>query len=248
MDEFLEECAICMNLLHEKTLVKTCRHSFCYECICKWAKSKRICPLCNASFTTLVIAAQNREEEVSAPTVLLNEPDMRRDLEALDEHYFIEEVGRLLIITENAQRTMARSRSKYNVQTQFGSRADTWEERNWELLEDTVSRLKYYKELFNSEEMFEPFSTLQEMHTIQENVRVIFGSPLQQTSEELKKVTRYSADDVDEISSDEEEIPSSYEYNSEYGRGVGGKGNGNGKKMSNKGKQVLTTKKLTKRE
>jgi len=203
-----DSCVICLNSLQEKTIIKSCTHAFCHECICKWSQSKRCCPLCNASFTTLVIISSDREEEAPIPSVKLTEADVRSDLEALGNSYFAEEISRLLRIAQNFQRNLAKSRKqKVHFHTRFGSvAADAWEERNWSVLEDSVNKLEYYQDLIHKDQRFEPYHLLQDLYHIQEQLDSTRKNPTnEQLCEESSLKTVYSADDVDQLSSDEED-------------------------------------------
>jgi len=203
-----DSCVICMNSLQEKTILKSCNHAFCHECICKWSQNKRSCPLCNTSFTTLVIVDSNREEEAPIPSVKVREADIRSDLEALGNSYFVEEISRLLRIAQTFQRNLAKTRKqKVHFHTRFGSVAvDAWEERNWSILEDSVSKLEYYKDLIHKDESFEPYHLLQDLYHIQEQLESTRKNPTsEQFCEESSLKTVYSADDVDQLSSDEED-------------------------------------------
>lgn len=37
-DDLEDRCAICLNRLDDRTLLDKCFHSFCFTCICTWAK------------------------------------------------------------------------------------------------------------------------------------------------------------------------------------------------------------------
>jgi len=203
-----DSCVICMNSLQEKTIIKSCNHAFCHECICKWSKNKRSCPLCNSSFTTLIVVSSNREEEAPVPSVKVNDTDVRSDVDGLGKSYFVEEISRLLRIAQNSQRNMAKARKQNtHFQTRFGSIAsDAWEERNWNILEVSLSKLEYYNELVHKDERFEAYSMIQDLYHIQEQLEITRKNPAsEQFSEDGSSKTVYSADDVDELSSDEED-------------------------------------------
>ena len=48
-----EFCSICLEEFEDRASVETCLHSFCFKCITDWAKTKRACPLCNATFDNI---------------------------------------------------------------------------------------------------------------------------------------------------------------------------------------------------
>ena len=63
------ECPICLRdiaLLHAMRLSNPrCNHTFCFDCIQAWARIKKSCPLCRATFTKIVAA--NNDVQSGAP-------------------------------------------------------------------------------------------------------------------------------------------------------------------------------------
>ncbi|KAH7886556.1 hypothetical protein F5I97DRAFT_1808133 [Phlebopus sp. FC_14] len=45
-----EHCSICLQSLVDRTIIPTCAHEFCFECILLWSEQSRKCPLCSRSF------------------------------------------------------------------------------------------------------------------------------------------------------------------------------------------------------
>jgi len=205
-----EDCVICMNSLQQKTLIKNCNHAFCYECICTWSKTRRSCPLCNTKFTTLVVIGDQdqivKEEEAPVQITSLNQSDIQTDLQALDHVYFLSECSRLLGSAENAQQTMLRAR-KQNCHTKYRSvSSNTVEEKNWKIIQSIILRLTSYVELFKSEDRFDPYLILQDLYQIQDNMQRLWKHPFGQVhSEPIQPRMKYSADDCDNLSSDEED-------------------------------------------
>ncbi|KAF8265872.1 hypothetical protein EI94DRAFT_1587436 [Lactarius quietus] len=42
-----EQCTICLQPIVDRTLVPTCSHEFCFECLMMWSGQSRRCPLCS---------------------------------------------------------------------------------------------------------------------------------------------------------------------------------------------------------
>ncbi|XP_063144809.1 E3 ubiquitin-protein ligase DTX3L [Candoia aspera] len=42
-----EECSICLDKIHQKTVLSNCKHAFCANCIGEAMKRKPVCPVCN---------------------------------------------------------------------------------------------------------------------------------------------------------------------------------------------------------
>ncbi|KAI0049098.1 hypothetical protein FA95DRAFT_1489782 [Auriscalpium vulgare] len=42
-----EQCAICLQSITDRTLIPTCSHEFCFECLVVWCEQSRRCPLCS---------------------------------------------------------------------------------------------------------------------------------------------------------------------------------------------------------
>ncbi|KAF9002192.1 hypothetical protein BDQ17DRAFT_1243521 [Cyathus striatus] len=48
-------CSICLQTLEDRTVLPTCSHDFCFECILVWTEQSRRCPLCNQSIGEYLI-------------------------------------------------------------------------------------------------------------------------------------------------------------------------------------------------
>jgi len=44
-----EHCSICLQPFADRTVVPTCSHEFCFECLLIWTDQSRRCPLCSQS-------------------------------------------------------------------------------------------------------------------------------------------------------------------------------------------------------
>jgi len=199
-------CAVCLCSIDKRAQLH-CSHVFCHECISAWAQTKRSCPLCNTEFTLLKIYTNNSntftEEAVPAPCTRKS-ADLASDLEALDHTYFLEEARRLLSIAEEAQRSIVRSQ-KQSVQSKFGSKfQDSWEARNWDLLENIVARLQVQIELFHSDQRLDPGVVLGDLYDIQSQMNNVWRAPKQQPAIASNN-ERYGADDYNDLSSEDED-------------------------------------------
>ncbi|KAG6335017.1 hypothetical protein ID866_4075 [Astraeus odoratus] len=45
-----EHCTICLQPFLDRTIIPTCAHEFCFECILMWAEQSSKCPLCTRPF------------------------------------------------------------------------------------------------------------------------------------------------------------------------------------------------------
>ncbi|EPQ52985.1 hypothetical protein GLOTRDRAFT_111805, partial [Gloeophyllum trabeum ATCC 11539] len=50
-----EQCSICLQRLEDRTVIPTCSHEFCFECLLVWAEQSRRCPLCQQPVGDYVI-------------------------------------------------------------------------------------------------------------------------------------------------------------------------------------------------
>ncbi|KAG1726834.1 hypothetical protein EDB19DRAFT_207036 [Suillus lakei] len=50
-----DHCVICLQSLVDRTVLPTCSHEFCFECISIWAEQSRKCPLCSQLIGEYVI-------------------------------------------------------------------------------------------------------------------------------------------------------------------------------------------------
>jgi len=220
-EEFVaaDRCAVCLEVKEQPSHLNACDHVFCRKCITAWSQTRRMCPLCNAEFTSisfLSLEAILIEEPIAVP--FAKEADLTSDLEALDHTYFLREARRLLNAAEEAQRVIVRAQ-KQRVLPKYGSKfQDSHEERNWNLLQSVVSRLQVNMEVFHSDQRLDPTSVLQDLYDIQEQMDQVWRSPQQNelSYENQGKHQRYSADDYDALSSEEDE--EEYEYYEGRGR------------------------------
>jgi len=202
-----QKCAICLSSLNQQTELNSCTHSFCYNCIQTWSKSRRICPLCNSEFTSWKVYLDQdgtfQQEEVPEP----QKADIETNLDCLDQNYFTGETMRLLVVAREAQRNIVRSQ-KQNAHTKFGNKfSSSWEARNWDSLASIVSTLENMIHLFRSDQHIEPHTVLQELYEIETQMDLIFRAPLTNTKQvnPPQAQSRYSADDYYDLSSDSED-------------------------------------------
>ncbi|KAK0196328.1 hypothetical protein F5146DRAFT_1101368 [Armillaria mellea] len=45
-EEEEDNCSICLQALVDRTVIPTCSHEFCFECLVVWTEQSRKCPLC----------------------------------------------------------------------------------------------------------------------------------------------------------------------------------------------------------
>eukprot|EP00761_Pharyngomonas_kirbyi_P002575 gb/GECH01002579.1/.p1 GENE.gb/GECH01002579.1/~~gb/GECH01002579.1/.p1 ORF type:complete len:240 (+),score=62.09 gb/GECH01002579.1/:1-720(+) len=57
-EEENEECGICYEIIRSYGIIG-CGHKFCFRCITRWSKEKKVCPLCRKRFKT--ISSSNRQ-------------------------------------------------------------------------------------------------------------------------------------------------------------------------------------------
>ncbi|KAG2131196.1 hypothetical protein BD769DRAFT_1355369 [Suillus cothurnatus] len=50
-----DHCVICLQPLVDRTVIPTCSHEFCFECILIWAEQSQKCPLCSQLIGEYVI-------------------------------------------------------------------------------------------------------------------------------------------------------------------------------------------------
>jgi len=201
-DEVEKVCPICTNeiTLQTKACVKTCKHTYCYECISKWASTKRVCPLCNTGFIEILKDFQpdgsSTLEEFPEPT---RKPVDEFDLSGLDHTYFLREVGRLLRVAKAGQLS-------YAVSQQNSRKQDfSWELSN---MESIIKKLtESYGDLV-AEKQFDPLQLYRELVDIQETMeRIRRGdrSVISETGENEHSNRRYGANDFDDLSEDDED-------------------------------------------
>jgi len=50
-----EHCSICLQRIADRTVVPTCSHEFCFECLLIWTEQSRRCPLCSQTIGDYLI-------------------------------------------------------------------------------------------------------------------------------------------------------------------------------------------------
>ncbi|KZT01108.1 uncharacterized protein LAESUDRAFT_664641 [Laetiporus sulphureus 93-53] len=50
-----EHCSICLQPIADRTVVPTCSHEFCFECLLIWTEQSRRCPLCSQAIGDYLI-------------------------------------------------------------------------------------------------------------------------------------------------------------------------------------------------
>ena len=68
------ECCICLGEKENRAVIDACFHSFCFKCICEWAKNITQCPLCRSDFTEIY---HNIEDDNNFQTFRLKRTDKR---------------------------------------------------------------------------------------------------------------------------------------------------------------------------
>jgi len=46
-------CAICLDRVSRASLIDSCAHAFCLDCITQWSSRAHVCPLCKRAFSTI---------------------------------------------------------------------------------------------------------------------------------------------------------------------------------------------------
>ncbi|KAF8230842.1 hypothetical protein L208DRAFT_1459428 [Tricholoma matsutake] len=49
------QCSICLQAILDRTVIPTCSHEFCFECLLVWSEQSRRCPLCSQAIGQYVI-------------------------------------------------------------------------------------------------------------------------------------------------------------------------------------------------
>lgn len=67
-------CSICLNneCNQMMAVIAMCNHEFCYTCIRRWSETSRNCPICRASYWTLVVKIDRQHENNRSTMVHLN--------------------------------------------------------------------------------------------------------------------------------------------------------------------------------
>jgi len=81
-------CAICYDMIDNKTIIDCCQNSFCFKCIHIWLKNKPICPMCKETISNdkvfVVDSTSNNLEEENINEDEFNEKfDKLKNLEIL---------------------------------------------------------------------------------------------------------------------------------------------------------------------
>ncbi|KAI0067479.1 hypothetical protein BV25DRAFT_1867909 [Artomyces pyxidatus] len=50
-----DHCAICLQDIIDRTVIPTCSHEFCFECLMVWSEQSRRCPLCSQGIGEFLI-------------------------------------------------------------------------------------------------------------------------------------------------------------------------------------------------
>ncbi|XP_046388104.1 E3 ubiquitin-protein ligase Topors-like [Ischnura elegans] len=56
------KCAICLGRLRNKSLIDSCFHEFCFECLVEWSKVKPECPLCKTKFEYIIHNVKSNDD------------------------------------------------------------------------------------------------------------------------------------------------------------------------------------------
>lgn len=51
--QLIDSCAICLSKKRNPIEIQNCHHIFCSECIKKWSKISKSCPLCKSNIISL---------------------------------------------------------------------------------------------------------------------------------------------------------------------------------------------------
>uniref|UniRef100_A0A336LHR4 E3 ubiquitin-protein ligase Topors n=1 Tax=Culicoides sonorensis TaxID=179676 RepID=A0A336LHR4_CULSO len=57
-----ERCSICLGKCRNKCFTDSCLHYFCFNCLLEWSKIKAECPLCKASFQSIIHNIKSMKE------------------------------------------------------------------------------------------------------------------------------------------------------------------------------------------
>ncbi|KAI0795949.1 hypothetical protein C8Q75DRAFT_692381, partial [Abortiporus biennis] len=55
LSEEYDHCSICLQPIVDRTVVPTCSHEFCFECLVVWTDQSRRCPLCSQNIGEYLI-------------------------------------------------------------------------------------------------------------------------------------------------------------------------------------------------
>jgi len=203
----MEVCAVCYDpiTLLNKAVVNNCLHVFCEDCIHKWVKVQRSCPLCkqelisihhtfldDGSFTDEVPPLPNPE--------ILNVQPVEEQLQCLDHGFFLAEVTHLLQSAEQTHHRLWANKQSKSV--------SILEQRHLEMVEEVCVGLRNHKRKLQGMLHFESHAILQDLYRLQSVLQEIDSGPYLLTNhpQTAPSPVRYSAADAWEgnVSDDEE--------------------------------------------
>uniref|UniRef100_A0A6B2LG93 RING-type domain-containing protein n=1 Tax=Arcella intermedia TaxID=1963864 RepID=A0A6B2LG93_9EUKA len=208
-DKSVEDCPICLNLIHHLTIIPACHHRFCYECITSWAKSKLNCPLCKAAFEQVEHQASPsgpRTLESLPPPVIPIVDTTQPDLECLTDSYFLIEISRLIFSAERLKRDF--SATSLKTRDTYGTNK----------LLDVLSRLYEQRNFFEREinddphKKFSPVEVLSELYKVESILQLLKSGRIDDLIAAFpegvdgEEVRRYGVDDY-ELLEKEEKLP-----------------------------------------
>lgn len=159
------ECCICLQQLIADDIasISGCEHTFCTECITRWADTRNVCPICRTRFTSIESAdgaLQQVSDRLSAAATSLEiilqyllglgreevEEVFWRSVHEYEAYWSV--IGASLIntlneITERCDQLTRRAREVERRAQEAGERTDQWERMNREVIErfDDITRL-----------------------------------------------------------------------------------------------------------
>ncbi|OBZ72890.1 hypothetical protein A0H81_06736 [Grifola frondosa] len=83
-EEDVEHCSICLQPLADRTIIPTCSHEFCFECLLVWTDQSRRCPLCSQTIGEYLIhhirSKYDYQKHYLAPLRTSSTPQARLDV------------------------------------------------------------------------------------------------------------------------------------------------------------------------
>lgn len=80
-------CAICLGRCKNKCFTDSCKHQFCFKCLCEWSKVKPECPLCKQTFKSIIHNVKSKDQfeeyHVQPPTVQISHPPFEMDFQEM---------------------------------------------------------------------------------------------------------------------------------------------------------------------
>ncbi|KAM7342173.1 topoisomerase I-interacting protein isoform 2-T2 [Cochliomyia hominivorax] len=80
-------CAICLGRCKNKCFTDSCKHQFCFKCLCEWSKVKPECPLCKQTFKSIIHNVKSKDQfeeyHVQPPTVQIAHPPFEMDFQEM---------------------------------------------------------------------------------------------------------------------------------------------------------------------